>query len=52
MGHQFVLTQGSYMMIDDDTLKQLLRIDDELMQPGKWLKRRGGGCVSPHFRRR
>jgi hypothetical protein len=25
------------MMIDDDTLKQLLRIDDELMQLGKGL---------------
>jgi hypothetical protein len=27
----------SPMMIDDDTLKQLLRIDDELMQLCKWL---------------
>ena len=25
------------MMIDDDTLKQLVRIDDELMQLCKWL---------------
>ena len=25
------------MMIDDDTLKQLLRIDDDLMQLCKWL---------------
>jgi hypothetical protein len=25
------------MMIDDDTLKQLLRINDELMQVCKWL---------------
>ena len=25
------------MMIDDDTLKQLLRIDDELIQLCKWL---------------
>jgi hypothetical protein len=25
------------MMIDDDTLKQLLRIDDELMGLCKWL---------------
>lgn len=25
------------MMIDDDTLKRLLRIDDELMQLSKWL---------------
>jgi hypothetical protein len=25
------------MMIDDDTLKQLLRINDELMQLCKWL---------------
>ena len=25
------------MMIDDDTLKWLLRIDDELMQLCKWL---------------
>jgi hypothetical protein len=28
------------MMIDDDTLKQLLRIDDELMQLCKWLNER------------
>jgi hypothetical protein len=28
---------GDTMMIDDDTLKQLLRIDDELMQLCKWL---------------
>ena len=26
-----------FMMIDDDTLKQLLRIDDELLQLCKWL---------------
>ena len=26
-----------FMMIDDDTLKQLLRISDELMQLCKWL---------------
>ena len=26
------------MMIDDDTLKQLLRINDELLQPCKSLK--------------
>jgi hypothetical protein len=25
------------MMIDDDTLKQFLRIDDELLQLCKWL---------------
>jgi hypothetical protein len=25
------------MMIDDDTLKQLLRINDELLQRCKWL---------------
>lgn len=25
------------MMIDDNTLKQLLRINDELMQLSKWL---------------
>jgi hypothetical protein len=31
---------GSDMMIDDDTLKQLLRIDDELMQLCKWLNER------------
>ena len=28
---------GSDMMIDDDTLKQLLRINDELLQLCKWL---------------
>jgi hypothetical protein len=27
----------SFRKIDDDTLKQLLRIDDELMQLRKWL---------------
>ena len=27
------------MMIDDDTLKQLLRINDELLQLCKWLER-------------
>jgi hypothetical protein len=26
------------MMIDDDTLKQLLRINDELLQLCKWLR--------------
>jgi hypothetical protein len=31
---------GSNMMIDDYTLKQLLRIDDELMQLCKWLNER------------
>jgi hypothetical protein len=29
--------RGSHMMIDDDTLKQLLRINDELFQLCKWL---------------
>jgi hypothetical protein len=34
-------------MIDDDTLKQLLRIDDESMQLCKWLnEKRGGNFVS------
>jgi len=28
------------MMIDDDTLKQLLRINDELMQLCKWAERK------------
>jgi hypothetical protein len=28
------------MMIDDDTLKELLRINDELMQLCKWLNER------------
>jgi hypothetical protein len=27
----------SHMMIDDDTLKQLLRINDELLQLCKWM---------------
>jgi hypothetical protein len=27
----------SHMIIDDDTLKQLLRINDELLQLCKWL---------------
>jgi hypothetical protein len=34
------------MMIDDDTLKQLLRIDDELMQLCKWLNERRETTVS------
>jgi hypothetical protein len=29
--------RSSILMIDDDTLKQLLRINDELMQLCKWL---------------
>jgi len=38
------------MMIDDDTLKQLLRINDELLQLCKWLERTAwhGNFVSPH----
>jgi hypothetical protein len=28
------------MMIDDDTLKQLLRINDELLQLCKWLNKK------------
>jgi hypothetical protein len=36
-------------MIDDDTLKQLLRIDDESMQLCKWLnEKRGGNFVSTY----
>jgi hypothetical protein len=34
------------MMIDDDTLKQLLRIDDELMRLCKWLNERRETTVS------
>jgi hypothetical protein len=37
------------MMIDDDTLKQLLRIDDELMQLCKWLDERRDTVVSPRL---
>jgi hypothetical protein len=33
------------MMIDDDTLKQLLRIDDELMQLCKWLNEKRDDCA-------
>jgi hypothetical protein len=33
----FPLSGGLSMMIDDDTLKQLLRINDELFQLCKWL---------------
>lgn len=33
-------------MIDDDTLKQLLRIDDELMQLCKWLDEQHATTVS------
>jgi len=38
------------MMIDDDTLKQLLRINDELLQLCKWLneKARHGNLISPY----
>ena len=35
-----------HMMIDDDTLKQLLRIDDELMQLCKWLNEKRDTEVS------
>jgi hypothetical protein len=31
---------GSHMMIDDNTLKQLLRINDELFQLCTWLNER------------
>jgi hypothetical protein len=31
---------GSHMMIDDDTLKQLLQINDELFQVCEWLNER------------
>jgi hypothetical protein len=34
------------MIIDDDTLKQLLRIDDELMQLCKWLNEQRETTVS------
>jgi hypothetical protein len=34
------------MMIDDDTLKQLLQIDDELMRLCKWLNERREITVS------
>ena len=42
------------MMIDDDTLKQLLRIDDELMQLCKLSERkaRHGNFISPYTPRR
>ena len=42
------------MMIDDDTLKQVLRINDELMQLCKWLneKTRHGNFISPYSARR
>ena len=33
-------------MIDDDTLKQLLRINDELMQLCKWLNERRDTATS------
>jgi hypothetical protein len=33
----FPMSGDIIMMIDDDTLKQLLRINDELMQLCKWL---------------
>jgi hypothetical protein len=38
------------MMIDDDTLKQLLRINDELLQLCKWLneKPRHGHFIAPY----
>jgi hypothetical protein len=34
------------MMIDDDTLKRLLRIDDELMRLCKWLNERRDTAIS------
>jgi hypothetical protein len=43
---EFESEGGSEMIIDDDTLKQLLRIDDELMQLCKWLNERRETTVS------
>jgi hypothetical protein len=37
LGRPAKLTWTARMMIDDDTLKQLQRINDELMQLCKWL---------------
>jgi hypothetical protein len=37
------------MMIDDDTLKQLLRINDELMQLCKWLNEKRDMATSSHL---
>jgi len=34
-------------MIDDDTLKQLLRINDELLQLCKWLNETATGKLHP-----
>jgi len=34
------------MMIDDDTLKQLLRINDELLQFCRWLNERRDTAIS------
>jgi hypothetical protein len=34
------------MIIDDDTLKQLLRIDDELMQLCKWFNEKHDTTIS------
>ena len=40
------------MVIDDDTLKQLLRINDELLQLCKWLNEaRHGNFISPYTHR-
>jgi hypothetical protein len=40
------MSGGIIMIIDDDTLKQLLRIDDELMQLCKWLNEKRDTEVS------
>jgi hypothetical protein len=34
------------MIIDDDTLKELLRIDDEFMRLCKWLNEKGDREIS------
>jgi len=42
----FPMSGGLSMMIDDDTLKQLLRIDDGLMELCKWLNEQRETTVS------
>jgi hypothetical protein len=39
----------SFMMIDDDTLKQLLRINDGLFQLCKWLNEKRDTEISPRL---
>lgn len=41
--------ESRFMMIDDDTLQHLLRIDDDLFQICKWLDEKRDTQISPRL---